>query len=172
MSLPRNTQDRSENLSPQEELSRLWQNVMSLRAEERRSAEDKYQITLLLATVDKLCEVMTEYMDSTQTELRKMNENQLRLLNVQEEYRGSVKKDAAKVLNDNYSKIVDHQNAAFDTMLEHTKTVVSEMETTVDKCTDRLGKVGKITGFASLWYSLAPIAVIAQVIIMIWQHFS
>ena len=167
MSLPRNTQ----GATPQEELSSLWQKVQRLREEDRRAAEDKYQVTLLLATVDKMCAVLTDFMKDTQTELRKMNENQLRLLDIQEQYRQSVRKDAAKVLNDNLNNIISQQNEMFDKLLEHSKTTVSEMETAVEKSSENLNKATHASTIAGLWYSLAPVAVIVQTVILLWQHF-
>lgn len=167
MSLPRNTQ----GATPQEELSSLWQKVQHLREEDRRAAEDKYQITLLLATVDRLYEVLTNYTRDTQNELREMKESQLRLLDLQEEYRQSVRKDTAKVLNDNLTNIMKKQNEAVDKMLEHTKTSVTNIETAVDKSAEKLNTASHATGLAWLWYSLAPVAVIVQTVIMVWQHF-
>ena len=166
MSLQRNAEN-----TPQQELSGLWENVMKLKAEERQTAEDKYQTALLLATVDKMCGVLTDFMKETQTELRKMNENQLQLLDVQEQYRQSVRKDAAKVLNDNLNNIMKKQNEAVDQMLEHTKTAVTEIETAVEKSAEKLNKATHASTITGLWYSLAPVAVIVQMVILLWQHF-
>lgn len=166
MSLPRIQEN-----TPQKELSELWENVMRLKAEERQAAEDKYQIALLLATVDKMCGVLTDFMKDTESELRKMNENQLRLLDVQEQYRQSVRKDAAKVLNDNLNNIIKQQNGMFDKMLEHNKTAVSEMETAVEKSAEKLNKATHASTIVGLWFSLAPVAVIVQTVILLWQHF-
>ena len=166
MSLQRNTEN-----TPQQELSGLWANVMRLKAEERQDAEDKYQTALLLATVDKMCGVLTNFMKDTQGELRKMNENQLRLLDIQEQYRQSVRKDAAKVLNDNLGNIMKKQNEAVNQMLEHTKTAVTNIETAVEKSAEKLNNVSHATGLAWLWYSLASVAVIVQTVVMVWHHF-
>ena len=165
MSLQRNTEN-----TPQQELSGLWENVLRLKAEERQEAEDKYQTALLLATVDKMCAVLTDFMKDTQDELRKMNENQLKLLDVQEQYRQSVRKDAAKVLNDNLNNIISQQNEMFDKMLEHSKTAVSEMETAVEKSAEKLKKATHASTIAGLWYSLAPVAVMVQTVILLWQY--
>ena len=166
MSLQRNIEN-----TPQQELSRLWENVMKLKAEERQTAEDKYQTALLLATVDKMCGVLTDFMKDTQGELRKMNENQLRLLDVQEQYRQSVRKDAAKVLNDNLNNIIGQQNKMFDKLLANSKNAVSEMETAVEKSAEKLNKATHASTITGLWYSLAPVAVIVQTVILMWQHF-
>ena len=167
MSLPRNTQ----GATPQEELSSLWQKIQHLREEDRRAAEDKYQVTLLLATVDRLCEVLTNYTRDTQKELQKMKNHQLRLLDLQDEYRQSVRKDAAKVLNDNIGNIMKKQNEAVDQMLEHTKTAVTEIEAAVAKSAEKLNSASHATGLAWIWYSLAPVAVIVQTVVMVWQYF-
>ena len=63
------------------------------------------------------------------------------------------------------------QNEAVDQMLEHTKTAVTEIETAVDKSAEKLNNVSHATGLAWLWYSLAPVAVIVQTVVMLWQHF-
>lgn len=52
-------------------------------------------------------------------------------------------------------------------MMEHMKTAVSEMKTAVNKSAEKLNT----TGLAGLWYSLAPLSVIAQTVILLWQHF-
>ena len=166
MSLPRN-----QEITPQQQLSGLWENVLRLKAEDRQAAEDKYQTALLLATVDKMCAVLTYFMKDTQGELRKMNENQLRLLEVQEQYRQSVRKDVAKVLNDNLGNIMKKQNEAVDKMLEHTKTAVTNIETALEKSSEKLNTASHATGLAWFWYSLAPLAVIVQTVIMVWQLF-
>ncbi len=77
------TKNTTENTS-QGELSSLWQNAMSFRTNDRQPAEDKYRTTLLPATVSKLCEVLTNFMNDAQNELKKMNKKHLRLPNVQE----------------------------------------------------------------------------------------
>ena len=156
---------------PQGELSSLWQKIMSLREEDCRSAEDKYQVTLLLATVDRLCGMLTDYTRDTQSELKAMKENQLRLLELQEEYRQSVRKDAAKVLNDSLGIIMKKQNDAVDKMLEHTKAAVTKIETAVDKSAEKLNAASHSASLAWLWYSLAPVAVIVQTVIHLWQCF-
>ena len=166
MSLQRNIEN-----TPQQDLSGLWENVLRMKAEDRQVAEDKYQTALLLATVDKMCAVMTDFMKDTQIKLLKMNEEQLKLLDLQEEYRQSVRKDAAKVLNDNLGNIMKKQNEAVDQMLEHTKTAVTEIETAVEKSAEKLNKATHASTIAGLWYSLAPVAVIVQTVILLWQHF-
>ena len=166
MSLQRNIEN-----TPKQVLSGLWENVMKLKAEERQTAEDKYQTVLLLATVDKMCAVLTDFMKDTQTELRKMNENQLRLLDIQEQYRQSVRRDAAKVLNDNLNNIIGQQNKMFDKLLANSKNAVSEMETALEKSAENLNKASHSVGLVGLWYSLAPVAVIVQTVILLWQHF-
>ncbi|MCR5143084.1 MAG: hypothetical protein K6C68_11275 [Ruminococcus sp.] len=100
-----------------------------------------------------------------------MNENQLRLLDIQEQYRQSVRKDAAKVLNDNLNNIMKKQNETVDQMLEHTKTAVTEIETAVEKSAEKLNKATHASTIAGLWYSLSPIAVIVQTVILLWHHF-
>ena len=73
--------------------------------------------------------------------------------------------------NDNMNNITKQQNEMFDKMLEHNKTTVSEMETAVEKSANKLNKASHSAGLVGLWYSLAPVAVIVQTVILLWQHF-
>ena len=80
MSLPRNQiseQPHTSLTAPQQDLNDLHQKILSLREQERREAEDKFQVALLLATTEKLCVTLTDFMTATQNELRKINSDQL-----------------------------------------------------------------------------------------------
>ncbi len=59
----------------------------------------------------------------------------------------------------------------FDKILEHSKTAVSEMETAVEKSAEKLNKASHSAELIGLWYSLAPVAVIVQTVILLWQYF-
>ena len=63
------------------------------------------------------------------------------------------------------------QNEAVDQMLEHTKTAVTEIEAAVAKSAEKLNSASHATGLAWIWYSLAPVAVIVQTVVMVWQYF-
>ncbi len=69
------------------------------------------------------------------------------------------------------NNIIKQQNEMFDKLLAHSKTAVSEMETAVEKSAEKLNRATHASTIAGLWYSLAPVAVIVQTVILLWQHF-
>ena len=136
MSLVRNTQCQTNLNEPKQDLESLWKKVMALREEERQSAEDKYQVSLLLATTEKLCRTLTDFMNGTESELRKMNNGQLELLNVQEQYKDEIREEVVNILNNVYSVIQKQQRGTFDKMIEDNQKAVDIMRNEIDKCTE------------------------------------
>ena len=66
---------------------------------------------------------------------------------------------------------MNKQDEAVEKMLKYTKTAVTNIETAVDKSAEKLNNASHAAGLAWLWYSLAPVAVIVQTVILLWQHF-
>lgn len=136
MSLTRNTQNQPNLNEPRQDLEDLWKKVLTLREEERQSAEDKYQVSLLLATTEKLCGILTDFMNGTENELRKMNSSQLKLLNVQEQYKDEIRQEVVNILNNVYSVIQKQQKSAFDKMIEDNRKAADIMKNEIEECTE------------------------------------
>ena len=143
MSLVRNTQCQTNLNEPKQDLESLWKKVMALREEERQSAEDKYQVSLLLATTEKLCRTLTDFMNGPESELRKMNNGQLKLLIVQEQYKDEIQEEVVNILNNVYSVIQKQQKVTFDKMIEDNQKAVDILRNEIDKCTEDCKKAAE-----------------------------
>ena len=167
---------------PQQELNRLWQNILTLREQDRQDTEDKYQVSLLLATTDKLCRTLTDFMTATENELKKMTKEQMRLLNLQEQYKKEIKAEADKILGNTYQAIKDNQKSVFDNMFSEVQTAVDGMKTNIGTCTETckgastaaensLKKLCRITRLEDLIYYLCPILVLGDVVLRLLDIF-
>lgn len=181
MSLPRNQiseQPHTSLTAPQLDLNDLHQKILSLREQERREAEDKFQVALLLATTEKLCVTLTDFMTATQNELRKMNGEQLKTLNVQEQYREEIKAEVVKILNDVYGVIQKQQKTTLETMLAVVKASAESQEKKIKVCTQKcdeaitsvnasVNKLRNLKTLGDILFHLSPIMVIIDVILRI-----
>lgn len=186
MSLPRNQiseQPHTSLTAPQQDLNDLHQKILSLREQERREAEDKFQVALLLATTEKLCVTLTDFMTATQNELRKINSDQLKNLNVQEQYREEIKAEIVKILNDVYGVIQKQQSATFSKILKIMQKSVTDMEKKITACTDKckaqtayvkntIEKMRKVESWQDILFWISPMAVIADLVIRVIQYFG
>lgn len=143
MSLVRNTQNQPNLNEPRQDLEDLWKKIMTLREEERRSAEDKYQVSLLLATTEKLCRTLTDFMNGTESKLLKMNGSQLELLNIQEQYKDEIRQEVVNILNNVYSVIQKQQKSAFEKMLEDNQKAADVLKNEVEECTEECKNAAK-----------------------------
>ena len=168
---------------PQQELNRLWQNILTLREQDRQNAEDKYQVSLLLATTDKLCRTLTAFMTATESELKKMNSDQMRLLDLQEQYKNEIKTEADKILAGTYMAIKDNQKSTFDTMISDVQAAVDGMKDNIQACsqkcsdatddvTNSINKLRRIESIGDLMFYLAPILVLRDVVLRLVEFFS
>lgn len=155
MSLVRNTQNQPNLNEPRQDLEDLWKKIMTLREEERRSAEDKYQVSLLLATTEKLCRTLTDFMNGTESELLKMNCSQLELLNIQEQYKDEIRQEVVNILNNVYSVIQKQQKSAFEKMLEDNQKAADVLKNEVEECTEACKKAAEFVS--------AQVAILRQI---------
>ena len=168
---------------PQQDLGRLWEKIQLLRESDRQSAEDKLQVSLLLATTEKLCRTLTSFMTATENELRKMNAEQLKLLNIQEQYKGEIRKSVDKILADTYGSIQENQQDTFDSMLADLKVISDRMIDEISDCAKKcsgisttaetsIKKLCKITCIEDLLYYLCPLLVLGDVVLRLIEVFS
>ena len=181
MSLPRNQiseQPHTDLTKPQLDLNDLYRKVLSLREQDRQEAEDKLQVALLLATTEKMCRTLTDFMTATEKELQKMNGNQLNTLNVQEQYRKEIKGEVVDILNNVYGVIQGQQKDALETMLAAVKASAESQEKKIKACTqkcdmtvkninDSINKLRKLKTLGDVIFHLSPIMVIIDVILRI-----
>lgn len=178
MSLVRNTQNQTNLNEPRQDLESLWKKIMTLREEERQSAEDKYQVSLLLATTEKLCRTLTDFMNGTESELRKMNNGQLELLNVQEQYKDEIRQEVVNILNNVYSVIQKQQKSAFDKIIEDNQKAVDILRNEVEKCTEdcknaaefvsaQMAILRRVDCLGAWLLLLSPLLVVADVVLRV-----
>ena len=139
-------------------------------------------MSLLLVTTDKLCRTLTNFKTATENELKKMTQEQMGLLNVQEQYKNEIKAEADKILGNTYQAIKDNQKSAFDTMFSEVQTAVDSMKTDIVTCTETcksastaaensLKKLCRITRLEDLIYYLCPLLVLGDVVLRLLDIF-
>lgn len=187
MSLPRNTPPNSEqeHTAPnrplttaelQQSLKGLWAQIENYRAETQERAADKYEMTLLLATVCKLCEIQENFMENVKSELTKT-------LNVQNEYKENVRAEVGKILNHIYMQIEQRQDAAHNKMLEKTDKSLNKLLLKTDECFTncsfaadtvkaRITEMKKIDSITDFLLLLAPLSVIGSFVLRLIELFG
>lgn len=114
-----------------------------LREGDLRAAEDKYQVSLLLATVHRLCSDLTNFMTATENELKRMNSEQLRTLNVQEQYKREFTDEVDKILKATYGAIRENQATAMQTIMEQNQKAMEKMNAETKSCTHQITKTAE-----------------------------
>ena len=164
-------------------MNRLWNRIVSLKSQERQEAEDKFQVALLFATMNQICKTLNDFMTSTQNELRTMNERQLKLLNMQNQYKNEIKTEVDKIVRTTYCNIEDEQRKLFCKMLGIVKSETDKMVKSIDKssshCKAAVDKSGnyierilQAEGFFGLLWALSPLFVLGDLVIRLVQYFS
>lgn len=183
MSLPRNSSpsEQQKQTLPtttelQQSLKNLWAQIENYRAETQERAADKYEMTLLLTTVYKLCEIQEGFMENVKSELAET-------LNVQNEYKENVRAEVNKILNHIYGQIEQRQNTALNKMLEQTDKSLNALESKTNDCfincsfavdtiEKRITDMKKIESLTDFLLLLAPLAVIGSFVLKIIQFFT
>ena len=187
MSLPRNlpTYGEQEHTAPnrpptmeelQQSLNGLWAQIENYRAETQERAADKYEMTLILATVCKLCEIQEGFMKNVKSELTTT-------LNVQNEYKESVQAEVGKILNHIYAQIEQRQDAAHNKMLEKTDKSLNKLISKTNDCfincnfavdtvKKRITEMKRIETIIDILLMLAPLSVIGSFVLKLIELFG
>lgn len=187
MSLLRNTPPDSEqeHIVPdrqpttaelQQSLKDSWEQIESYRAQTQEQAADKYEITLLLTTVYKMCQIQENFMENVKSELTTT-------LYVQNEYKESVRAEVGKILNHIYAQIEQRQNAAHNKMLENADKALTKLEKKTDECLTncimtedtvkkKVSEMKKIGSIADFLYITAPLFVIGSFVLRLIELFG
>ena len=184
MSLPRNDQASPQiSHQPPTSLNDLWVQMLALRQDSAQTAEDKCQVALLLATVNKLCEEQMIFMGDTESKMKQINESQLQTLKIQEEYRNGIGADANKLLATFYKMIEKKQEAAFEEIRKNNSGVMLKILADTELCADKIHtaaehakettkKLFRITKITDLIFYITPVAVLADLIFRAIQFFA
>ena len=166
--------------TPQTEIKRLWEDILSLKAQTRDEAEDKFKLTLMFATMEQFQEALTAFMSDTENQLKSINQSQLKLLNLQKEYETAVRDDGMKIVNDCYRSISELQKKQFDKILDTLKKSADEMVERVDKTTRKCNqsaecaaesaeKMTSIKEWQDLLQWVSPAAVLLHLVVKVLQ---
>ena len=138
-------------------------------------------MSLLLATTEKLCGTLTDFINGTESELRKMNNGQLKLLNVQEQYKDEIQEEVVNILNNVYSLIQKQQKGTFDKMIKDNQKAVNILRNEVDKCTEncknaaefvsaQVAILRRIDCLGAWLLLLSPLLVVTDIVLRIIQY--
>lgn len=130
-----------------------------------------------------MCAVLTNFMTATESELKSMNTQQMKLLNVQEQYKKEIKTEVDKILNSVYHMIQEKQTKTFDEVLQTTKASASVMEKSITACSEKaksaaervnisVAKLKKANSWQDFLLWVSPAAVLIDVIIRVVQMFG
>lgn len=183
MSLPRNEQTEQTSNQPLLNLDDLWAQMLTMRQDSAQSAEDKFQVALLLATINKLCAEQTTFISKTESKLIQINNSQLKTLNLQEQYKNEIAATADRLLRNTYNAIRERQETVLQIFAEQNNEAIEEMNTAVKNCTEQINKAAnhaenatknlfRITRIADLMYYIAPAAVLADLLFRVIQFFA
>lgn len=183
MSLLRNEQTEPTSNQPLLSLEDLWEQMLTMRQDSAQSAEDKFQVALLLKTVNKLCAEQMTFMSKAESKLSMINNNQLETISLQEQYKKEIGDNALKLLRTLYNAIREKQDSVFEDFSEKNNAAIEKMTAAAKSCTEQIDKAAdhaesatknlfRITRIADLMYYIAPTAVIADLVFRIIQFFA
>jgi len=168
---------------PQEELSRLWGQILSLKSDERQTAEDKFQVTLMFATLDKICGVLTASTKDIENQLKTMNQEQMKLINLQSVYEARVRGEVDSLYSKTYYVLREKQEEVFRDYENHIADKLFIFEQAIEKSTAKCNqsikrmetvqaKLFKLKTWWDLMQYAAPAAVLLNLIFRVFQHFA
>lgn len=183
MSLPRNDQTEPISKRPLMSLDDLWAQMLAMRQDSAQSAEDKFQVALLLATVNKLCAEQTTFMSKAESKLNLISSNQLETLSLQEQYKKEIGDNAIRLLRSLYNGIQERQNSVFEEFSEKNNAAIEKMTEAAKSCTEQINKAAnhaaaatkamfRITHIADLMYYIASLAVIGSFVLRLIEFFG
>lgn len=157
--------------------------MLTMRQDSAQTAEDKFQVALLLATVNKLCSEQTTFMSKAESKLNMINSHQLKTLNLQEQYKNEIAATADRLLRNTYNAIRERQETVLQIFAEQNNAEIEKMNTAAKNCTEQINKSAnhaenatkklfRITRIADLMYYIAPAAVLADLLFCIIQFFA
>lgn len=140
-------------------------------------------MSLLLATVNRLCSDLTNFMTAIENELKRMNSEQLQTLNVQEQYKREIAAEVDKILKATYTAIRENQATTMQSIMEQNQKAMEKMNAEAKSCTHQMTKATeraenalkslfRFTRLEDLLYYVAPVAVLVDLIIRALQYFG
>ena len=177
MSLPRN-EDKS-----LQDLQNEMTNLAYMKAAKAEEAKQDKEVAILLTTVQKMCVIQQNFMQSMLTKFDELNEKQLKLLNVQNEYAESVQKSVYNTIYSIYGSFCEEQKKAFREIQKYLSNDTDEMIKKINHAANGARKsaeyanrtadrIKSIENWKELLFYFSPAVVIADVIIRLISYFS
>ncbi len=176
MSLQRNDDSNLDALH--EEMAQL----AAMNAAREQDARKDKEVTLLLSTVQKMGMIQQSFMQNMLQEFDELNKNQMKLLNIQEQYTQSVRASTAelfkkfaqeyiKTQNELFYKIQDGWKADTQRILDDYYNVAGSVRAAANHAQDIADKVFWLSSWREVLFYLSPAAVLVDVIVRIIQCF-
>ena len=175
-------ESESEKMPTQPDLQDLQAEMMNVANMKKAIADEARQnkeTVILLASVEKLCVIQQNFMQNMLKKFDEMNDNQLKILSLQEQYAKSVKASTIEVTRDIYYQFETEQKKAFKEVQKYFNDSCDEMEKSVSACTKEVKKATRnaeksterlcrIKTIGDLLYYSAPIFVLLDFIVRIF----
>ena len=183
MSLPRNNRPEQTLHQLPTSLDDLWEQMLALRQGSAQAAEDKCQVALLLATVNKLCSEQTAFLSEAKSMLDMININQVEMCCQLEQYKKGIADDAKALLKSLYISLKENQKKAFDEITKNNSEVMLKVLADTALCADKIHKAAehakdttkklfRMTKITDLVFYITPAAVLADLIFRVIQFFA
>lgn len=137
--------------------------------------QDK-QVSILLSTVLEIGRIQEDFMKSMLEKFDEMNENQLKLLNVENEYRKDVVKNLADTYASMFSEVKNSQIKAnndmqkafkglFSNLIKSLNSAKKNLKNTADHTRSTADRIMKLEKFKYYFIMSTPVVMIVDIII-------
>lgn len=132
------TESEPEKMPAQPDLQDLqaeMMNVANMKMAIADEARQNKETVIILASVEKLCVIQQSFMQNMLKKFDEMNDNQLKILSLQEQYAKSVKASTIEVTRDIFHLFKDEQTATFREVQKYLYDSCDELERELISCT-------------------------------------
>ena len=162
-----------------QDLQAEMMNVANMKMAIADEARQNKETVIILASVEKLCVIQQSFMQNMLKKFDEMNDNQLKILSLQEQYAKSVKASTIEVTRDIYYQFETEQKKAFKEVQKYFNDSCDEMEKSISACTKEVKKATRnaeksaerlcrIKTIGDLLYYSAPIFVLLDFIVRVF----
>lgn len=159
-----------------QELQEEMLNLSYMKKATADEANQDKQVSILLSTVLEIGRIQEDFMKSMLEKFDEMNENQLKLLNVENEYRKDVVKNLADTYASMFSEVKNSQIKAnndmqkafrglFSNLIKNLNSAKKNLKNTADHTRSTADRIMKLEKFKYYFIMSTPVVMIADIII-------
>ena len=159
-----------------QELQEEMLNLSYMKKATADEANQDKQVSILLSTVLEIGRIQEDFMKSMLEKFDEMNENQLKLLNVENEYRKDVVKNLADTYASMFSEVKNSQIKAnndmqkafrglFSNLIKSLNSAKKNLKNTADHTRSTADRIMKLEKFKYYFIMSTPVVMIADIII-------